>query len=354
MSLLEAQKPSPKTAAARVAPLRTWALPGVLLIVLITAPFMLGLSGTRLLTTAAILGIFAMSLNLLVGFGGMTSLGHALFFGIGAYSVGLLSHHFALGFAATLPTAILAAAFFAALTGLIIRRARGIAFVMITLASAQVFWGLATQAKSITNGDDGLSGIKSPEIFGMSFGAVQPFYFVVMVAVALTYLLLRKLVQSPFGFALRGTRESERRMAVMGVNVARVRYIAYIISAVIASIAGLLFAYQQRYVGPGVASVSMSGIALLMVVLGGSTVGGPFIGAIIISLIKDSLGSYTDRYLIILGIVFVLTALFLPKGLGGVWKLVNARYGATFRSRRKSDGPETPSGTEREKANEDD
>jgi branched-chain amino acid transport system permease protein len=266
----------------------------------------------------------------------------------------LLSHHFALGFAATLPTAILAAAFFAALTGLIIRRARGIAFVMITLASAQVFWGLATQAKSITNGDDGLSGIKSPEIFGMSFGAVQPFYFVVMVAVALTYLLLRKLVQSPFGFALRGTRESERRMAVMGVNVARVRYIAYIISAVIASIAGLLFAYQQRYVGPGVASVSMSGIALLMVVLGGSTVGGPFIGAIIISLIKDSLGSYTDRYLIILGIVFVLTALFLPKGLGGVWKLVNARYGATFRSRRKSDGPETPSGTEREKANEDD
>ncbi|MBF4161569.1 branched-chain amino acid ABC transporter permease [Nocardioides acrostichi] len=295
-------------------------------------PYALTLNEIHLLSAMLIFGIFAMSLNLLVGFGGMASLGHALFFGAGAYAVGLLSFHRDSGFALSLLVGLAAAALLALVVGFLVRRARGTAYLMITLAASQVFWGLATQWKAVTNGDDGLFGISSPSILGWDFGSTVTYYYVVLVVVAGVFVLLTAISRSPFGYVLRGVRDNEQRMRAVGVDVDRIRHLALVISAVIASLGGVLYAYQERYVGPDVLAATTSGDGLLAVALGGGAVAGPLVGGLVVGLLEDVVGSYTDRYLMILGILFVLVAIFLPRGLAGLAQSL----GDTVRPRRRA------------------
>jgi branched-chain amino acid transport system permease protein len=313
------------------------------LAVLLVLPAFLSSTNTRIATTALIFAIFALSLDLILGYGGMASLGHALFFGAGAYSVGLLGDHYEAPFLVTLPVAIVSAALLAAVVGRIVERTRGAAYMMITLASAQVFWGLAMQWKSLTGGDDGLAGIPRPSIGSLDLGEKVAFYYLVVGFLVVVYLLLRQVVRSPFGYALQGSRESEQRMGVLGVDVNRIRYVALIVSAVIASVAGVLFAYQQRYVSPGVFNVTTSGTVVLMVVLGGAgTLVGAVVGSIVVILVQDLVGSYTERDLLILGVLYVLVALFLPKGLAGLAADISARVRSVLSGRKPSPPPPDP------------
>jgi branched-chain amino acid transport system permease protein len=309
--------------------------PAIGFALLAVMPFLLSSHQLSIMGVALIFAIFAMSLNLLVGYGGMASLGHSLYFGAGAYSVALLSVHLDADLITTFLAAIVSSAVLGAVVGKLIQKVRGTAYLMITLASAQVFWGLAMQWRDVTNGDDGLFGIASPEIGGISIGATVPYYYVILVVLVLVFIGLRALVRSPFGYSLQGARESEFRTLAMGVSVNRVRYIAFIIASVLAGLAGFLFAYHENYVSPTVLSVTTSGTALLMVALGGGTVAGPLFGAIVVTFIQDFVGGFTDRSLIILGAVFVLVAIFLPKGLVGLAEGIRSML--TSRGRKRPD-----------------
>ena len=297
----------------------------VALLVAIAAIFFLALPWLTpsyylsLTTKMLVFALFAMSLDLMIGFAGLASLGHAAFFGLGGYTVALLGvrAHVSdwLAFPAAICVALLAGAIFAGLA----LRARGSYFLMITLALAQVVWGIAFGWRTLTGGDDGLPGVQRPT-FGLKFDDDRAFYFLVLGLVAVSAVILVAIVRSPYGLALRGVRESETRMRALGFNVWAHQFIAFVIAAGMAGLAGALFVYQNRFVAPTFLHVVMSAEALIMVILGGvGTLLGPAIGAALIIFLEDFISSQTQRWLLVLGIIYVATTLFAPRGLIGLW-----------------------------------
>jgi branched-chain amino acid transport system permease protein len=273
-----------------------------------------------LLTKVLILGIFAMSLNLILGYGGLPSLGHAAYFGIAAYTVALLTRrgldHFWLDFGAGLAAATLTAALF----GLLALRTHGAYLLMITLALAQVLWGIAFGWRSFTGGDDGLPGIPRPSAgLPWSFADGVRFYYLVLVAFALTTGLLWLIVRSPFGAALVGIRESARRMDVLGYNTWAHKYVAFVLAGAMAGVAGNLFVYYNGFVSPTYLSVVLSATALIMVILGGAgTLLGPALGSAVIVFLENLISAHTQRWLLVLGVIYVAVTLFAPAGLLGL------------------------------------
>jgi branched-chain amino acid transport system permease protein len=275
-------------------------------------------------TKSLILGLFAMSLNLLLGLCGLSTFGHALYFGIAAYSVAFLSLHFGItSLWLNLAIAVVLAGVLSIVLVPLTLRARGTYYGMITLAIAQVGWGIAHGWRSVTGGDDGLPGLKRPDVFGFSFAGEVSFYYLALVVCGICAALIAVFVASPFGHALVGTRENETRMRVLGYNVWRYQYVASIIAALFAGVAGMMFVYFTGYVSPVYLSVSMSAQTLLMVVLGGSTaLFGPVLGALIIVLLDNLVSYVTERWLLVLGIIYVLVTLYAPRGL---WPLLFRR-----------------------------
>jgi branched-chain amino acid transport system permease protein len=279
-----------------------------------------------LVTKVLIFAIFAMSLDLVLGYAGLPSLGHAAYFGVGAYTVGLLAlrvtPNFWLGFGAGLA----AAAGTAALFGLLALRTRGSYFLMITLALAQVVWGIAFGWRAFTGGDDGLPGVPRPAAgLPWSFADGGRFYYLVLVVFALAAAALALVVRSPFGRALVGIRESERRMAMLGYHTWRYKYVAFVLAGLFAGLAGNLFVYFNGFVSPSYLGLLFSASALLMVILGGSgTLLGPAIGAAVIVGLENIISGYMERWVLVLGVIYVLVTLFAPAGLVG---LVRRRLG---------------------------
>ena len=196
---------------------------------------------------------------------------------------------------------------------------------MITLALAQVVWGIAFGWRTLTGGDDGLPGIKRPTFF-ISLADQTAFYYFVVLLVGLSAILLTMIVRSPFGLALLGIRESETRMRALGFNVWRHQFVAFVIAAAFAGLAGALFVYQNKFVNPAFLHVVMSAEALIMVILGGvGTLLGPAIGAGLIIFLEDFISSQTQRWLLILGVIYVVTTLFAPRGLIGLYRDFVAR-----------------------------
>jgi branched-chain amino acid transport system permease protein len=288
----------------------------------VTAPAYLSSYYVGLLTKSLILGLFAMSLNLLMGYTGLGSFGHALYFGIGAYAAALLSLKLIANFWIDSLAALAAAALVALAVGPLTLRARGSYYAMITLALAQVAWGIAFGWRSLTGGDDGMPGIVRPVLAG-SFaltGETSFFYFVVVVF-TVSALALSVVVDSPFGKTLAGIKESELRMEVLGYNVWAYQYAAVVLSGVLAGLAGMLFVYYNGYVSPVYLSIVFSAQALLMVILGGAgTLLGPAIGAAIIVLLENLISVYTERWLLILGTIYVIVTLFAPRGIQGLFR----------------------------------
>lgn len=281
-----------------------------------------------LATRILIYAIAAASLNLVLGYGGMVSFGHAAFFGVGGYVVAILFHHqrfdeplfgLMLGtdqFLLTLPAAILASGFAALLIGALALRTSGVQFIMITLAFAQMAY-FTTQSLTAYGGDDGLSMAHRSLVFGTRVLEIDAvFYGLVLAILGAVYLVCRRLVASRFGRALRATRENERRAAALGFDVFQIRLVAYAISGAIAALAGVLFANLTEFVAPAYLSWQRSGELIVMVVLGGmGTLHGAVLGAIAVVLTEEGLSHLTQHWKAIFGPLIILLALFAKGGL---------------------------------------
>jgi branched-chain amino acid transport system permease protein len=289
------------------------------LLLLVVAPPYLPPFLLTLLTQTLIYAILAMGLDLILGYTGLSSLGHAAYLGLGAYSVGILATQYGAGFWTTLVVGVVLATGVAAVFGLLALRATGVYFLMITLALGMVIWGLANRWVSLTRGDNGISSIPRPDLgLPWSFAAAVPYYYLVLAGFALAFAVLRMIVRSPFGHTLVGIRESESRMRTLGYNVWLHKYIAFLISGGVGGFAGVLWCYYNSYVSPSDLDLAVSIETLLMVALGGrGTLFGATIGAAVIVLLKNLVSVYTQRWLLILGLVYVGTIRYAPEGIVG-------------------------------------
>jgi branched-chain amino acid transport system permease protein len=270
------------------------------------------------LTQAIIMAILAMSLDVLLGYTGLSSLGHAAYFGVGAYVVAILATENQMGLFACLGAGVALATLTAAVFGLLAIRATGTYFLMITLALGMVIWGLAYRWVSLTKGDNGIAGIPRPSLFGLELVQAVPFYYFCLVCAALAWVLMGLLVTSPFGLGLRGIRGSEARMQALGYNVWLHKYTAFVLSGVFGGFSGTLWAYYNGFVSPNDLQLVTSVETLLMVALGGAgTLIGPALGAGIIVFLKNFVSVYTKRWLLILGGVYIGVILYAPSGIVG-------------------------------------
>jgi branched-chain amino acid transport system permease protein len=275
-----------------------------------------------LLTQAAIVAVLAMSLDVLLGYTGLPSLGHAAYFGVAAYAVGILATDYQHGFLVCLAAGLALATLTAAVFGLLAIRASGTYFLMITLALGMVVWGLAFRWVSMTKGDNGIAGVPRPELGPQwNLGAPLPFFYFVLAAALLAWALLGLLVRSPFGLTLQGIRESESRMRALGYNVWLHKYLAFVLAGMFAGFAGVFWAYYNGFVSPVDVQLVTSVETLLMVALGGpGTLAGPALGATLIVFLKNFVSVYTKRWLLILGAVYIGVILFAPRGVLGAFR----------------------------------
>ena len=297
----------------------------IVLALLCMVPFFIPSYYTGLLTLILIYAIFAMSLDILQGYTGLPSLGHAAFLGTGAYIVAILNVKVFHGphFSVELLAGVLAAAVVAALIGLIVLRNTGDYLLMILLASSMMLWGIAFKWRSLTGGDDGLPGIVRPDLafLRVNLHNTTDFYYFVLLFFVIASFLMYLVVRSSFGHTLMGIRESETRMTALGYNVWLQKYIAFIVSGTFAGLAGILLVYYNGFVSPSELHLVTSAEVLIMVILGGvGTLFGPAIGAAIIILIKNFVSGYTEHWMIILGSLYMATVMLAPQGVYRLFK----------------------------------
>ena len=295
--------------------------------VLILLPPVLPKYVVILMTQSLIYAIVAMSLDVLIGYTNLKSLGHGSFFAIGAYTSAILVTKFQVGFGVSLLASMGMAAAASALVALLSLRAAGIYFLLITLAIAMCIWGLIYRWVSLTGGDNGIMDIPRPKL-GLGLNMLDPvvFYYFILVFFAVCLILIFLLVRSPFGRTLVGIRDSESRMKVLGFNVWLHKYIALIIAGAFAGLAGNLYSYYNRFVGPSDSDLLQCMEFVLMVSIGGQgSLIGPNIGAFLITFLKNMVSVYTKRYLMILSLVYILTAKYMPDGVIGFLKQFQTR-----------------------------
>ena len=291
----------------------------VVALILLGAPPLLAPYMLSLVTQALIWAMLAMSLDLVLGYTGLASLGHAAYLGLGAYSVGILTTRHGANFWVTLAVGILLAALGAAIFGLVALRATGVYFLMITLALGMVVWGLAHRWVSLTAGDNGIASVPRPRGLPWAFTDTLSFYYLVLVAFAVAFVVLWTIVHSPFGKTLVGIRESESRMRTLGYHVWLHKYVGFVIAGAAGGFAGVFWAYYNGFVSPADAELATSVEILLMVALGGrGTLYGPALGATMIVLLKNVVSVYTHRWLLILGAVYIGTIVYAPEGIVGL------------------------------------
>lgn len=281
-------------------------------------PFMLGDYGVGVASEVMIAIIFAISLQFLMSVGGLDSFGHAAALGLGAYGAALSVQHFGLSMEAALLIGPLMAAAFAVVAGWFCVRLSNIYFAMLTLAYAQIVWSVAFQWVDVTGGDNGIVGVW-PSDWASSPAA---FYWLTLAAAVIVVVLVRHLTFSPFGYALRALRDSPTRSATIGISRQSIQHIAFVISAFLAGLAGVLFAFLKGSVFPDTLSIASSVDGLIMVLLGGfGTVSGSVIGAIVYKVASIWLMSNTDFPRLILGSIIVLLVVAFPQGIVGTLQI---------------------------------
>ena len=276
-----------------------------------------------LVTRALAFSILVMSLDILLGYTGLASLGQAAYLGVGAYATAILAtkYHIGLGwdFWLVLLIGILLGAALAAVFGLLAIRASGVYFLMITLALGQCVWGLAYRWNSLTGGDNGINLRERPKFGGIDLANEMTFFFLVFAVFCVSLLLMYTLVRSPFGRSLAGIRERELRMKILGYNTWLHKYIAFIIAGAFGGLSGVLWAHTAGIVSPVNVELPTSVDALLMAVLGGSgTLVGGVIGTFIVFGLREFLSTLVPWWQYVLGVVYVATILYLPTGLMGI------------------------------------
>ena len=290
------------------------------LVVLAVAPLVLGTYASSTLSRILVFALLAASLDVLVGFTGLPSLGHGAYFGTGAYAAGWMAIHVTRSAPVTLVAAVAASALVALFAGSVAVRARGVFFLMLTLAIGEIVEQLAQSWHSVTGGSDGLYGIPSTRIAGLALSDVRGFTWYVLGVFALGMLVLRCIVGSPLGATLRGIRDNEPRMRALGYRTYHYKLAAFVIAGAIAGLAGGLLAGQQRLVTPADLGFATSGSVLLAVIIGGEgTLWGPCLGAAIVVVIRDVLGPGLGGHgSLVLGVVFVAVVFALPGGMARI------------------------------------
>jgi branched-chain amino acid transport system permease protein len=270
-----------------------------------------------LLTQAWIYAIVAMSLDLLVGFTGLVNFSQAALFGVGAYAVAIAATRFhVVDFFPVICLGVVAAVVTAAIFGLVALRSEGVGFIIITIALNEIVWGLAYQWVSVSGGDNGITGIVRPPVGPFDVSANAGYYYVCLAFFAISLVLLSIVVRSPFGLVLKGVRETPRRMRALGYNVWLYRYLAMMISAAFAGLAGVLFAWYNQFVGPVSLSLDQSTQILIMVILGGiGTLYGQLFGALVVVFLSNELSAVTQRWETVLGVVYFVVVMYAPGGL---------------------------------------
>ena len=304
---------------------------------LLLLPFVAELIGepylVSLFSRILIYALAAVSLDLILGYGGMVSLGHAAFFGIGAYVTGILAFH---GFEGTpivswpihilgsesgliiWPIAIVLSGLSAGIIGALSLRTSGMHFIMITLAFAQMLYYFFVSLEAY-GGDDGLSLYSRNTIAGLDLGSDPHFYYLCLVLLGLFLFIAHRLVHSRFGMVIRGSRENDRRMKALGFPTYRYKLACFIIAGAGAGLAGALIANQTEYVSPGLMHWTRSGEILIMVILGGmGTLFGPVLGAATLLLLEEILAIYTEHWLVYLGPFLIVVVLFARRGIYGL------------------------------------
>jgi branched-chain amino acid transport system permease protein len=307
-----------------------WIAAALFAAVMVCLPTFAGDFYINLATQILIASVFALSLNLLVGFGGMTSLGHASFLGVAAYLSALLTSRYGFAHGPAAIVSIAGTTATAAVFGIIALRATGLGFLMITLALSQVLWGLAYRMSNVTNGDNGIAGLNRPMPLGISLDSAASFYWFALVVSAVGFLMMTIFVSSAFGSSLKGVRDQPRRMAALGFNPWMIRWITFIYAGFWGGVAGLLYVYYNKYIHPTSLSTTSSAEALLGVIAGGSgTLTGPAVGAALVLLLKNYASAYVERWNMLLGLVFLIIVLVMPTGIvPGLRKLLNLRRGS--------------------------
>ena len=265
-----------------------------------------------------IFAIFASSLNLLVGYAGLPSLGHAAFFGGGAYAAAIAAERLGSDqLLVSLAAGIAGAALLAVVVGFLAVRAISIFFLMLTLALAQMVFALAYQATDLTGGSNGFSGVHRPTLFGVDFSAATDLYVLVSVVFLLVMLLLWRVTTSTYGRTLIGVRENERRMRALGYDTRTLKLSAFVLAGAVAGIAGALSSYEFRFVSPNDVALGTSVTGFVMVLIGGAgTLLGPVVGAAVVLLIERALPSQIPAQ-IVLGVLFILFVVFARQGIVG-------------------------------------
>ena len=292
------------------------------LVFIAVLPFVFGTYITMLITEIMIMGIFALSFNLLFGYTGLLSFGHAAFFGVGGYVTAfLLIHGFpSVPFALILGT--LTAALAAGVVGYFSVRLDEIYFAILTLGFGMMFYTLAHQWRSVTGGSDGLTGLVMPALglgrFCIDISSPMAFYFVVVVFFVITIVILLKIVNSSFGLILMSIRENKERTAFTGIDIRAYRLVSFVISGLFAGVAGGLFAVFDRMASPSMLHWTTSAEPVLMTVLGGAhTFFGPVVGAILFFFIEHFITKFTDIWMIFLGAILIPLVIFFPEGVLG-------------------------------------
>ncbi len=294
-------------------------------IILTALPNLLSDYWITVLTEVLIYGLFAASIDIMAGYTGLPSLGHAAFFGTGGYVVGIMVVKFGMGHVPAFLLGMAAVLLLSAILAPLAIRARGIYFLMITVALAQSLWAIAWRWISLTGGDDGLPGISRPDL-GLSWWSLSQadgFYYFVLLVSVLAILAMYLITKSPFGQTLVGIRESELRMKSLGYNVWLHTYLAFVISGIFAGLSGIIFAWYNGLVTPAFLSIPLSTEGVRMVVLvGAGTLCGPLLGAAIITVLKAVLSLVTTNWLLILGSVYIIAMIFMPRG---IWRVFGKR-----------------------------
>lgn len=302
---------------------------GAALPYLITSPFLLSI-----VTLGLIYALFAMSIDLMGGYGGHMSLGQAGIFGVAAYGVAYMASRVGaphlvqvlVGLGAALAVSVVFAA-----TAM---RTTGVYYLMVTLAQGMIIWGLSIRLSTVTGAENGLRGVDRPE----AVAAYWKYYYVCFAVVSVCAALLWLIVHSPFGLSLRGLRESDSRLRMLGYNTVVTKFYGFMLSAFFAAVAGVLFAYYNEFVSPSVAEFATSGQGVLMVVLGGvGTLVGPVVGAFAIVFIENVASTYVERWPTLMGLIFIVAIMFARKGFAGAisqaWNRWLRRHGRAEEAR---------------------
>jgi branched-chain amino acid transport system permease protein len=289
---------------------------GLCALILLILPWIIGNEFyVNMASQVLIYALFALSINMMLGFGGMVSLGHAGYLGIAGYACILATiagynQLVAAIFAVALSTAA------AALFGVLSLRAPGLGFIMITLALGQIVWGIAYRANDLTGGDNGIRHPARPMPFGFDIRDAPSFYYFTLVVFVIALFCIWRFARSPFGASLMGARDQPRRMRMLGHHVWLIRLLTFVMAGFWASVASVLYVYYNLFLSPHAISLQQSAEILLMAILGGaSTLTGPIVGAAIITLVKNVVSTYVERWNTLLGLIFVVVIMFMPYGL---------------------------------------